>query len=369
MNILANTNQLTKCLDIMEKALPVRSTIPVISNILFEIKGKEMIFSSTNLEMFIKAKMDYQGEETGKILLPPKIVEVMRYFPTTDVNLNINWENYRIDISGGSAHFHLYGSNPEDYPLSFESQLNDNEGFVIEKSSFKKLLKSVVFAASNEETRPAFNGIFFLFNNDMISLTASDTYRLAIKEVKDDHWNFEESRSLVPARSMRELLRILSDGEGEISLINQENLISFKFDQIFFASRLLEEKYPDVSGVIPTEYKTRIVIDRKMFEEIINRAALLAEGKNQAVNIIVKNQYLEARVSAQEGSMEENIPVEQKGEDLDLFVNSRFILDVLKVIEDQKVVIDFHGDGGPLIFRLIDDQSYLYLVLPIKKVN
>lgn len=369
MNISTNANKLTYCLEIVEKALPVRSTIPVINNILLEIKEKELIFSATNLEMFVRVNMDYQGEETGRILLPPKIVEIIRHFPTTEVNISINWDTNRIDISGGSAYFHLFGSNTEDYPLSFESQVNDQDGFIIEKSKFKNMLKTVVFAASNEETRPAFNGVFFLFNNDTISLTASDTYRLAIKEARDDSWSFEENKCLVPARAMRELLRILSDSKGNIALFNQKNLIAFKFDQIMFASRLLEEKYPDVSGVIPREYKTRVVIDRKMLEEIINRAALLAEGKNQAVNIIVRNHQLEARVSAQEGSMEESIPVEQEGEDIELFANSRFILDILKIIEDQKVMIDFHGESGPLIFRLVDNQSYLYLVLPIKKVN
>ena len=369
MNITTGANQLTYCLEIVEKALPVRSTIPVINNILLEIKENELIFSATNLEMFVMVKMDYQGEESGRILLPPKIVEIIRHFPTDEVNININWDSYRIDISGGSAYFHLFGSNPEDYPLSFEDQVNDQEGLVIEKGKFKNMLKSVVFAASNEETRPAFNGIFFFFNNDRISLTASDTYRLAIKEARDDNWSFEENKCLVPARAMRELLRILSDSSGNMLLLNQKNMIAFRFDQILFASRLLEEKYPDVSGVIPVEYKTRVVVDRKMLEEIINRAALLAEGKNQAVNIIVKNHHLEARVSAQEGSMEESIPVEQEGEDIDLFVNSRFILDILKIIEDQKVMIDFHGEGGPIIFRLVDNPGYLYLVLPIKKVN
>jgi DNA polymerase III subunit beta len=369
MDILVNTIQLANCLDIVEKTLPVRSTIPVINNILLEINEREMIFSATNLEMFVKVRTDYKCEEAGRILLPPKIIEIIRHFPTDNVKIGINWDTYRLDIYGGSAQFHLYGSDPEEYPLSYENQLNENGGLKIDKKRFKKMLRSVVFAASNEETRPAFNGIYFLFSSNMVSLTASDTYRLAIKEGKDNNWDFEDNKCLVPARAMRELLRLLSDDSGDILLVNQKNLITFKFDQITFTSRLLEEKYPDVSGVIPKEYRTRITVQCSIMENIINRAALLAEGKNQAVNIVVKNQNLEVRVSAQEGSMEESISVEQKGEDIDLFVNSRFILDVLKIIEDQNLIIDFHGEGGPLVFRLVDDTSYLYLVLPIKKVN
>ncbi len=369
VHISINANQLTNCLEIVEKALPVRSTIPVISNILFEVNQDCLNFSSTNLEMFIKVKMDYQGSETGKILVPPKLVDIMRYFPTTEVNIDINWDNYRLDISGGSAQFHLYGSDPEDYPISFESQSDKQSGFYIEQAKFKKILKSVAFAASNEETRPAFNGILFSFKDNLFSLTASDTYRLAINDVKDDNWSFAEKKSLVPARAMRELMRILSDSNDNISLFNEDKILAFQFDQIYFASRLLEEKYPDVSGVIPTEYKTRVIIDRKLLEDTISRAALLAEGKNQAVNIIIKDKQFEVKVIGQQGSMEEIMPVEQEGEDLDLFVNTRFVLDILKILENKNIVIDFHGEGGPLIFRLVDDQSYLYLVLPIKKIN
>lgn len=369
MHISTNASQLTNCLEIVEKALPVRSTIPVISNILFEANHDCLTFSTTNLEIFIKAKMDYQGSETGKILMPPKIVDIMRYFPTPEVSIDINWDNFRLDISGGTAQFHLYGSDPEDYPISFESQSGLKSGFIIEQAKFKKILKSVAFAASNEETRPAFNGILFSFKENLFSLTASDTYRLVIKDIKDDNWAFEEKKSLVPARAMRELLRILSDSNVNITIFNEDKILAFQLDEIYFASRLLEEKYPDVSGVIPSAYKTRVIIDRKLLEDTISRAALLAEGKNQAVNIIVRDEQLEVKVTGQQGSMEEILPVEQEGEPLELFVNTRFVLDILKILDDQKVIIDFHGEGGPLIFRLVDDQSYLYLVLPIKKIN
>ena len=369
MKISTTVNQLTGCLEIVEKALPVRSTIPVINNILLEISQNKLIFSSTNLEMFIKVHLDHESSENGKILLPPKIVDIMRSLPPNEVNIDINFDNYNINIYCGSANFNLYGSNPEDYPVSFDSQINEVSGFTINKKALKKILRMIVFAASNEETRPAFNGIFFSFKENILSLTSSDTYRLAYKEVKDDAWLFEEDRCLVPARSLRELLRILDDTDGDIKMFHHSNLITFQFNGIYFASRLLEEKYPDVSGVIPGEYKTRIVIDRKKLEDTINRAALLAEGKNQAVNILIREKQFEATVMSPEGSMEEKIPVEREGEDLDLFVNSRFLLDILKIIDDQKIFIDFHGEGGPVIFRLLNDNSYLYLVLPIKKVN
>ncbi len=369
MHLSINTEELRNCLEIVEKALPSRSTMPVISNVLLEIKADQLTFSATNLEMFIKTRMDFNSQEKGKILLPPKLIDIIRYFPTEKVELKINWDNYRLDISGGSTNFHLYGSDPEDYPSTFDSAVAEDQEINIDQLLFKKMLRSVIFAASNEETRPAFNGVLITFKEGFLSLTASDTYRLAVKEARDVSWLIQERLALVPARSMRELLRLLGEQPFKITINQESGIIAFQIDQVFFATRLLEEKFPDVTGVIPREYKTRVKVNKKAFEETVSRASLLAEGKNQAVNLIVADEQLEVKVNGQQGSMEDLLSVSVEGEQIDVFANTRFVLDVLKVIDDDSVILDFHGDGGPIIFRLVEDQSYLYLVLPIKKVN
>ena len=370
MKISAITSQLSSCLEIVEKALPVRTTTPVINNILLDIQHNELILSATNYEIFINVSLKHESDESGKVLLPPKIVDIIRYFPTDEVEIDINSENYRLDIHGGTARFNLYGSSYEDFPVdTFLNQGKPPENFTIELTKLKKMLKEVIFAASTEETRPAFNGILFTFSGNKVILTASDTYRLVVNEITDPSWSFNESKCLVPAKALREFLRILDESHIEAIIGHKDSYFSITFGNIFFASRLLEEKYPDVSGVIPHDYKTRVEIDRKSLESTISRASLLAQGKNQAVNMLVKEGKLEVKVSSQEGSMEEVIPVEYEGEEVDLFVNSRFVLDILKIIDSDKIIIEFHGDGGPLVFRFDNNRDYLYLVLPIKKVN
>ena len=369
MRITTNSSQFYENLEVVEKALPVRTTVPLINNIYMQIKEDKLIFSATNLEMTINIWMESKNDETGDILLPAKIIDIMRYFPTPEVNIDVNWDNFRIDVSGGSAHFLLYGADPQDYPSTSFIEINENESYFAERGILKNMIRQVIFAASAEETRPAFNGVLFNFSDEKLALTASDTYRLAIKETNHSDWSFEEQKCLVPARVLRELLRLLDDSEEKVWFNMDSRSIAFNCGEMYFASRLLEEKYPDVSGVIPTSYETRIMIDRKTFEDTISRAALLAQGKNQAVNLVSADSNLETKVASQLGSMEESIPVEQNGEDIDLFVNSRFVLDVLRIIEEDKVIIDFHGNGGPIIFRMENDPGYLYLVLPIKKFN
>ncbi|OPL14821.1 MAG: hypothetical protein AVO34_01480 [Firmicutes bacterium ML8_F2] len=369
MRITTDTAALASCFDIIEKALPLRTTIPSIGNIFLEATEDNLSFSTTNLEMFINCSIPNKNDQSGKILLPPKIIDIVRYFPTEEITIDINWDNYRLDISGGSSHFNLYGADYHDYPVFTLPDHTENESFVFEQNIFKKNMRKVVFAASNEETRPAFNGVLFQFNNQHLTLTASDTYRLVVKEISDDSWTINNKKCLVPAKAMRELLRIIGDQNQNMSLSVTDDLLLFEFGQVQLSARLLDEKYPDVSGVIPKEYKSRITIDRKVLEDTISRASLLAEGKNQAVNLLLKEQKLEVKVSSQQGSMEDFVPVEHEGEDLELYINSRFILDFLKLVDDNSIIIDFHGDGGPLVFRLPEDDGYLYLVLPIKKMN
>ena len=364
MLISLKKEELNRCLDIVEKALPTRSTMQSIENILLEYDGNELAFTATNLELDIRVKIPYSGGAAGKILLPSKIVDIVRYLPSSDLEIEINWGNLRIDLTSGQAKYNLFGANPEDYPL-VQAKMAENKVLTLDQSLLKAIIKSVVFAASTDESRPAFNGVLFHFKNSGLTLNASDTYRLVVKDMINESWLFEEQRYLIPAKALRELLKILNE-DGQVSIYPQQKQVIFNFGDVYFATRVLEEKYPDVSGVIPTDYKTRVTMDRKLLEDTVGRAALLAEGLNQAVHFSIQENQLEVKVSSPVGRMEEALQSQQEGEAVEVFVNSRFVIDILKVMEKKEVVIDFHGKNGPLVFRMPGDTGYLYLVLPIK---
>lgn len=356
---------LDRCLDTIEKALPSHSTIPVIENILFESNGNSLIFTSSNFDMVLKYKIPFSAGESGKMLLPPKIVDIVRYLPAPELEIDLNMENYRCDISSGEAKYNLYGADASEYPLVQE--LIPEAGILtMLQSSLKQVLKSVVFAASNDESRPAFNGVLFDFQRQEIKLISSDTYRLVVKELKNESWNLDEKKYLVPAKSLRELVKILGDNGDEVKIYPVQKNVVFSLGQVYLATRLLDENYPDVSGVIPASFSTRVKVERKQMENSIGRAALLTEGINQPVRLAVSNNKIEVKVSSQLGRMEESVNAAQDGEDIDIYINSRFVLEILKVLDQKEIIIDFHGKNGPVIFRIKEDKDYLYLVLPIK---
>lgn len=365
MNILTNKVSFNRCLEVVEKALPYRTTIPILNNIHFSIDPEQLTFTATNLEIEIRCRMPYTSSHRGAILLPHKIVEVARSLPTSELEMSINPDSFRIDLTSGQAAFNLYGLDPEEYPAVME-QLPESGFLTLDQPFLKQTLKQVVFAASADEGRPAFNGILFFFDQGWLTLTASDTYRLVVKKIPADGLSFDKRPCLVPARSVRELIKILDDGGSDVTIFPKDKQVIFNFHPVYFSTRVLEEKFPDVSAVIPKQYKTRLRIQRRQFEETVARAALLTEGINQSMNLSVRGSSAEVRVSSQVGRMEEKITAQKEGEDVDLHVNSRFVLEMLRAVDCQDLSIDLNGRNGPIIIRPLEDESYLYLVLPIK---
>lgn len=367
MSLILSKEILGHYLSIVEKALSRQPNNPNLGNIYCELESPQISFSATNLELSIKVAFNCEGEGKGKLLIPPKITEIVRSLPQSKAVFDFDPDSYQVDLSSGEAHYSLFGADPTDFP-PVEKILPDNkEKIVIDPVRLKEYLKMVVFAASTEETRPAFNGVLFEFDNNRWSLLSSDTYRLVVKNIQDESCNFQNRRCLVPAKVLRELLKIIDQSEEAIELYPSTDQMIFDLGTVYFAARLLNEKYPDVSSAFPDRYLTRIQVNRGGFAEAVGRAALMAEGSNNAVQLSVENGSLAVRVSSQIGRMEEKLVLDNfEGEEVDLYINSRFILDVLRAVPVETIIMDFHGRTGPVIFRLPEDDSYLYLVLPIK---
>lgn len=366
MTITLSKAVLSHSLDVVEKALSKQTTITYLENIFCEIESPIITLASTNLELFIKVSLPCEGKFSGKVLLPPKITDIVRLLPESEVTLELKPDNFQINLSSGRSRYNLFGADPEDYP-SIEKILPKNiETVTIDPAELKQILKMVIFAASTEETRPAFNGILFEFDNNRWSLLGSDTYRLVVKNLVNENWNFPHKRCLVPAKALRELLKVVEQSEEKIILFPTGEQLIFDLGTVYFAARLLNEKYPDISSVVPEHFLTRVTVNRSNLAEAVGRAALLAEGPNNAVHFSVGDGSLVVQVSSPIGRMEEELPASYEGEDVDLYINSRFIMDILKAASPEEIIIDFHGKTGPVIFRLPEDNSYLYLVLPIK---
>ncbi|HHX87554.1 MAG TPA: DNA polymerase III subunit beta [Firmicutes bacterium] len=364
MKLIFKKEELSKILGVIEKALPVRSPVPIVNNIYFHCQEEEVFFSATNLELEIRYTLPYESKHNFKLLLPPKLVEVIRYLPAQDVEISYDLERYRIDIACGPANYHLYGADPAEYPLT-EHVTVEHSYTTINQAQLKQALRQVVFASSNEEGRPVFTGLLFSFEQQGITITASDTYRLAISSLTAPS-SSDPQQLLIPARSIQELIKVLNDDDQPVTIGFQENQVVFKFEGITFITKVLDERFPDISGIIPTNYRTRVKLPRQTLEETVTRASLLSEGVNKAICLSLEGSNLKVKGSSEIGEMEESFTVQSEGEEFEIYVNSRFLMDMIKSVDCEQLSTEINGKNGPIIFRPVEDVHYLYLVLPIK---
>jgi DNA polymerase-3 subunit beta len=266
--------------------------------------------------------------------------------------------------------------NADEFPfISDEHLWSQWENIVFSASELKKILKKVIFAASQDESKPLFRGVLIeVDNEENILCMASDTYRLAHNQKYiSKKKNIQPLRMLVPGKTLMEVIRILDDSDERIECFFRENEIIFKYRQFVFSGRLLEDKFPNFVNAFPAGFDTKIVVNTRLLEKTVGRASLLVQGQNLMISLGIKDKILQVRSGSEIGRMKEELVLEKKeGNDLEeILLNCRFFLDPLRILEDDFIEIEFNGPFGPCIFNCRQEQEdgreiYRYLVLPIK---
>ncbi len=409
MIIKINTELLKKQLDLVEKCLPKTTNMPVLKNIYFENYDGKLTFMSNDLETGIRCSTQIEKPEqeslsirileddsrekssdeaegglfesndspdpedgvmeipwNGKVLLAPRITDIVRHMRSNEMEIVIMPDSYKVKVTGGQSKFDLTGAPVDDYPLLPEHQ-PEKKPLVIKSGELKEIIRQTVFAISTDATRPAFSGVLFDFMDNKLKVVASDTYRLTMKNKQIENWEYDDNKVLVPGKSLKELLRILDDDEMPVEIYPASKQLIFKFAETYFYTRLLEDKFPDFTRVIPTDFVANIIVNRKEFSYLIERAMLLSNDGNQTAIISVKELEMNIRAVSDIGRMEESISlIEKEGQDIEILLNVRFIMDVLKVLDNERICFYFGGSEAPCIIRPENDDNFLYLVLPIK---
>lgn len=377
MHFVAEQNILQECLSVVEKALPGKTPLEIIQGILVEAKNNKLIFMANNLEMGIRAACSVaEIMEEGELVLPRKLVEIIKQFPSGKIEFKTDVEGLRMEILGSGINFFLYGLHADEFPeISPEEQWSQWTKLVFPTNELKSILKKVLFAASQDESKALFKGILVEVDQAQNLLCmASDTYRLAhhFKGLRPDHHR-QPLRMLIPGKTLTEIFRILDDSAEEIACYCKENEIIFKYKHYIFSGRLMEDKYPNFSNAFPAAFETRVIVNTESWEKTLGRAALLAQGQNIMISLSIQGDILQVKSGSEVGRMQEDLLLEKKeGHDLDeVIFNGKFLLDPLRVWEDDFIEIKFNGPFGPCVYgceQLQDDLTdiYRYLVLPIK---
>ncbi|MDI7743351.1 DNA polymerase III subunit beta [Lysinibacillus fusiformis] len=358
------------------KAVSSKTTIPILTGIKIDVTNEGMTLTGSDADITIQTfiPVEENGDqlinisETGSIVLQARMFnEIIRKLPTNDVEIEVS-NGLQTHIRSGKSEFHLIGSDASEYPLLPE--VSADQQFTMPADLLKSIIRETVFAVATSESRPVLTGVNWQINENELICIATDSHRLARRKTTLEQLPTDVNSVVIPGKSLNELNKILGESTNLVQIVITNQQVLFKADNVLFFSRLLEGNYPETSRLIPDEYKTNITINGKSLLQAIDRASLLArEDRNNVVRFeTFDGNIVEISSNSPEiGKVEEQIQVETlEGENLKISFSAKYMMEALKAIDGQDVVIQFTGAMRPFILRSVHDDAILQLILPVR---
>lgn len=382
MEIVCNQNELNNAIQLVSKAVASRPTHPILANILLTAdQGTNKIsLTGFDLNLGIQTSFDATVKNSGAITIPSKLLsEIVNKLPSeTPVNLEVDENSDNILIKSDTGTFNLKGIPSDDYPnLPF---VESGTSLNIDPSSFLQALKLTVFASSNDDSKQLLTGVNFTFKQKYLESASTDGHRLAVVLIgNEENIEFTENLSpddenfsvTIPTRSLREIEKLLTlrSTEKSIKLFYDKGQVVFISSNQIITTRTLEGEYPNYSQLIPDNFEKLFIFNTKKLTDALERIAVLADQQSSVVKIkLDENNLALISADAQDiGSANESIPVSYSGEKFDIAFNVRYLLEGLKVISCENVVLKCNLSTTPAVFVPEDNiNSFTYLVMPVQ---
>ena len=361
MIITISQQNLKEGLNIVEKIVSRNTALPILQNIVLKTENGRLRLSSTNLEIGINFWMGGKVEEEGEIAVPARIF--------SDFVNNIKEGNITIKSKGdilsiNSNHYQtkIIGFSAKDFPIIPKPK--EKSFIVLHSRELRELLSTVIDAVAISEARPELSGIFVNFSEKSIEAAATDSFHLAEKFINSQ--NKTSQSVIVPRYTAQELIRILSGLEENISLSISENQIFFTASDLEIVSRLIDGRYPDYKKVIPEKWISKILVNKNELEKNIRLASIFSSNISD-IKISAEEKGLKISAkNADRGELSSLTQADLKNDPFELSVNYRYFLDGLKVIPTENVIMEFTGEGNPLILRPEGKSDITYLIMPLR---
>lgn len=380
MKIRILKNELNESIQHVSKAISSRTTIPILTGIKLEVNFQGLTLTASDTDISIQAfipqednnKQIVQVERPGSVVLPAKFfVEIIKKLPSSEIEMEVK-EGFQTFIRSGSTDIQMVGLDPEEFPVL--PMIEEDQVISLPGDLLRNMIKQTVFSISTHETTPILTGVLWNLSDNLFKFVATDRHRLASRTAPiDNAEDIRFSNIVISGKTLNELSKIIPDQNTMVDIVVADNQVLFKIDRVLFYSRILDGTYPDTSKIIPSHYKTELVVDTKKLSDSIDRAYLLS--REEKTNI-VKLQTLEdgtieiSSSSSELGKVTEQLDVvDFSGDPLKISFNSKYMLDVLKVVESEQLHIGFTGAMSPIIVKPTDESRSLYLILPYRTTN
>lgn len=364
MKVSVLKENLAKALSTCGRVVSTRGSLEILSNVMLSTESGRLKISATNLEVGINYWLGAKVEKEGAITVPARLLtDIVNSLSSEKVELTV--EELNLHLTSDKDKLTIKGISVDEFPLIPSI---DNTSFKISSKVFRDALNLVDFAAALDEARPVLSGVYMNVDGDRLTLAATDSYRLAEKVIKLDKKVTDKYEIIVPARALIELARTLGDFDEDIKVCIGDNQILFAATEVEFTSRLIEGNFPNYKQIIPENNDTKAVVKASDFASVLKVASLFAKENANSVNIFVRSKgKIEINAtSSQIGDSSSVVSAEVDGKDGEISFNSRYILDVLSNLKDEKVEFEISGKLNPGVIRPEGSKDYTYIIMPLR---
>ncbi len=363
MKLICSKSNLLSGVQIVSKAVPNKTTMSILECILIEASGSEIKLMANDTEMGIETVIEGTIAEKGIIALDAKIFsEIVRKLPDNDITIETD-SSFKTIITCEKAQFVIIGKSGDDF--SYIPSIERIDSIVLSQFTLKEVIRQTIFSISDNDNNKLMTGELFEISDYNMRVCSLDGHRISIRKINLKNSYFSR-KVVVPGKTLNEIIKILpGDMEKDVNIYFTDKHIVFEFHNTTVVSRLIEGEYFKIDQMLSSDFETKVTINKKEFLNCIDRATLLVkEGDKKPVIINISDDVMELKINSTVGSMNEEIDIIKQGKDLMIGFNPKFLIDALKVIEDETIDIYMVNPKAPCFIR-DSEEKYVYLILPV----
>ena len=363
MKICCSKNELLRSINIVLKAVPSKTTMPILECILIDAQSDVIRFTANDMDLGIETKVSGLIEETGRLAVEAKMLsEIVRKLPDSAVTIASD-KNYTVTITCEKAKFVISGKSDDDF--SYLPAVEREDSVEISQFTLKNLINQTIFSIAANENNKMMSGELFEIRSGYLRVVSLDGHRISIRRVELRE-SCPDRKVIVPGKTLQEISKILSgEMDDMIRLSFARNHLVFEMEGTTVVSRLIEGEYFSIDQMISTDYETKLVVNKREFLSCIDRATLFVrEGDKKPIILDIRDDELTLSIDSPLGSMNEELAIMKEGKDLMIGFNPRFLIDALRVIDEEEVTLYMVNPKAPCFIR-DEDETYTYLILPV----
>ena len=363
MKLVCSKSNLLNGVQIVSKAVSNKTTMSILECIMVDASKGIITLTANDMDLGIETIIDGDIIEKGVIALDAKIfLEIVRKLPDSDITIETD-SSYKTTITCEKAKFTIIGKSGEDF--SYLPVVEKEDSIVISQFTLKEVVRQTIFSISDNDNNKLMTGELFEINGNELKVVSLDGHRISIRkiELKEE---YAPKKVVVPGKTLNEVSKILPGGADSFVTISfTSKHIVFEFENTTVVSRLIEGEYFKIDQMLSSDYETKVQINKKEFLNCIDRATLLVkEGDKKPIIINITDGSMELKINSILGSMNEEIDIEKQGKDLMIGFNPKFLIDALRVIDDEDVDLYMVNPKAPCFIKNLE-ESYIYLILPV----